>query len=394
MTQSSLYPALDLDHATLSREEEPLLLCSRVEMPENLKERFAALMVEGAVDWDRFLEAADLHMVKPLAYRHLQLFSECVPEEVKKELRDEAARNFAQNIRALEEIKRLAELFSENSLEVLFTKGASFLLDMYRDDPGLRPLSDIDVLVREEDFAEVDSVLREKGFRPREENEGLERYRTQVLYSFEGKVFLDVHRGFVGRKLHDDMLNVDEERIWKSKRKLSLRGYDVYTLDLVHTLLYQCIHLAMHHGFSGVRWYVDVLEFLNKYGDELDWDEVMGLARDYRVRRPVYYALRFARDMLSAPVPENVLNDMGKIERKVDRLVFRKIRKNNAGTDYLAELFMFDSMRDTVNFIFLSVFKYPFLIKHFTAVSRKMFKQAFGREKPEQVTKIGQDTRG
>jgi hypothetical protein len=324
----------------------------------------------------------------------MQLFSEYVPEGIRRELRDEGARDLARSVRALEEIKYLAKLFAENSLEVLFTKGASFILDIYHDEPGLRPLSDIDVLVKKEDFEKVASVLRKNGFRPCEENKRFERYRTQVLYSSGGRVFLDVHRGFIGRKLHDDMLNIDEGRIWRNKRKLSPQGCDVYTLDLAHTLLYQCLHLAMQHGFSGIRWYVDMLEFLKRYGDELDWDEVTGLAREYGIRRPVYYSLLFARKMLSAPVPEGVLNDMGKIERKLDRLVFRKIRKNNAETDYLAELFMFDRMRDTVNFIFLSVFKYPLLIKHFTSVSRKMFKQAFSRKKPDQVTKIGQDTRG
>ena len=381
MQQINRYPALDFDPSALRREEELVILCSRLEMSEDMRGRFASLMAEGAVDWRRFLDLAELHMVKPLIYRHMQIFSEYFPEEVKKKLRDEGARVFVQNAKVLEEIRSLAELFAESSLEILFTKGASFILDIYRDKPGLRPLSDIDILVREEDFAGVDSVLRKNGFRLCEENKGFERYRTQVLYSFEGKVFLDVHRGFIGRKLHDDMLGIEEETIWKNKRKLSMRGADIYTLDLTHTLLYQCLHLAMQHSFSGIRWYVDILEFLNRYGDELDWDEITRLARNYKIQRPVYSSLLFARGMLSAPVPENVLDDMGKIERKLDRLVFRKIKKNNAETDYLAELFMFDRMADTAKFVFLCLLKHPYLIRHFFIVSSKATKQIFTRKR-------------
>jgi hypothetical protein len=85
--------------------------------------------------------------------------------------------------------------------------------------------------------------------------------------------------------------------------------------------------------------------------------------------------------MLSAPVPENVLDDMGKIERKLDRLVFRKIKKNNAETDYLAELFMFDRMADTAKFVFLCLLKHPYLIRHFFIVSSKATKQIFTRKR-------------
>jgi hypothetical protein len=133
----------------------------------------------------------------------------------------------------------------------------------------------------------------------------------------------------------------------------------------------------MQHSFSGLRWYVDIHEFLNKYENKLDWVKFIELAELYRIQRPVYYVLLFTDRMLGAQVPDDVMKKLSRVERKVDRWVFNKIRMNNAETDYLAELFMFDRMQDTVKFVFKSIVAYPQLIKHFFKLSFKVIKQMF-----------------
>ncbi|HSP55886.1 MAG TPA: hypothetical protein VLS25_09895, partial [Dehalococcoidia bacterium] len=51
-------------------EEEVLLLCARTRMDEGKAQRLQQLLGEN-LDWDYLLEAATLHCVMPLMYRHL-----------------------------------------------------------------------------------------------------------------------------------------------------------------------------------------------------------------------------------------------------------------------------------------------------------------------------------
>jgi hypothetical protein len=384
MKQLKLYPALDFCYSSPDREEEFLALFSRVSMAENMKNR-SDFLFSKSIDWDRFLMLAGLYMVKPLVYKHLQVFKEYVPEYVLEDFRKEAGRVFAQSYRDFDNIRFLTDIFNGASVETLFIKGASFVLDVY-DEKGIRPFCDIDVLIREKDFLDVDKALKKKGFVPCEEEGKFNQYRSQKLYSWEGKVYLDVHRSLIGRKLHSRMLNVDDKEIWGNKRKLFVPESELYTLDLVHTLLYQCLHLAMQHSFSGLRWYVDIHEFLNKYKDELDWEKFIELAELYKIQRPVYYVLLFTDRMLGANVPNDVMKKLSRVERKVDFWVFNKIRINNAETDYLAELFMFDKMSDTVKFVFKSIVTYPQLIKHFLKLSFKVIKQMFSGKRKAAVS--------
>jgi len=364
-----LYPALNFSFPRAGNEEKLINLCSRIDMSENGNAEALSLVKAEKLDWDHFLGLATTCRVVPFAYRHLQPFDEYVPAHVKQVLREEAGAEFARNISALEDIRSITELFREEGIEVLFIKGVPFMLDVYVD-MGLRGFGDIDVLVK--DFRKAEKVLKRKGFKPYENRGVFNSYRSQRLYTLDGKVYLDVHVDFMGRRLHNRILNIDKKRIWEGKREVNSEGVSVYTLDVPHTLLYGCMHLSIQHGFLGLIWYVDIHEFINKYGDMIDWDDIRELARSYRILRPVYYCLLFTKRMLGTPVPDNVLESMEGIERKIDHKIFDKIKANNAETDYLAELTLFDSVWDTVKFVLLSLVVYPYLIVHFLKIFGKI----------------------
>ena len=375
MEKLKLYPALDFYCSNPDREEDLIVLLSRANFMESMK-RKTELLISEEVDWNRFLMLADLYMVKPLLYKHLQSFKERVPEYVLQDFREEAGRAFVQSFKDTENIRFLADTFNSTPVEALFIKGVPFMLDVY-EQKGIRPFCDVDVLIKDRDFSDTDKMLKGKGFVPCEEEEKFDQYRSQKLYSWKGEIYLDVHKSLIGRKLHGQMLNVKDEMVWENKRRLLLAESELYTLDLVHTLLYQCLHLAMQHSFSGLRWYVDIHEFLNKYWGKIDWEKFVELAGSYKIRRPVYYVLLFTDRMLGARVPDDVMKKLKKIERRIDRWVFNRIRMNNSGTDYLAELFMFDRMQDTVKFVLRSIATYPGLIGHFFSISFKVARQLF-----------------
>ena len=267
----------------------------------------------------------------------------------------------------------LSEIFRDNGLEVIFTKGVPFVMDLYRD-LGLRAFSDVDALVRPRDLEKTHRVLISNGFVLEEGDSSPESYRSQNSYTFESRINLDLHRCFLGRTLHDRMLGIDYERIWSDKRQVSLGDTKIYTLGLVDDLIYQCLHLSLQHSFAGIKWNVDISEFLKRYGDRIDWNGFLKTVRGYRVRRPVYYSLLFTKDVLGAPVPDRILKELRVRERALDRWAFRRIKANKGGVDYLAELVMFDGLWDSARFVALSFAKHPRKFGHFVSIGGKVLK--------------------
>jgi len=375
MVEPNSYPALIDSNSALSREEELTLLCSQAKVSEKRKDEISSIIASRGVDWDRVLEVSSFHQVCPLVYRQLSGI-DSIPEDVTSRLRESTARTFAANQTFLKEARSFQEILKERGEECIFTKGLSFIMDIYQD-AGLRNFSDIDVLVK--DIKKVDKILSASGFK--EHGEGDDNgYRAQRVYSKDGRVFFDVHSDFIGRSLHSKMMNIDKGAIFRNKRCLSYQGIEIYTMDLVHTLIYQCLHVSMQHSFMGIRWYVDINEFLNKYSGELDWKELLELTRKYRIKRPVYYALYFSKEMLEAPVPAGVLEELKTSRRKIDKWFFSKIKSKPDGVDYLAELILFDSWWEMTRFTVVSFIKHPSLSGHFFKIIGRAFKQVFSKE--------------
>ena len=245
------------------------------------------------------------------------------------------------------------------------------------EGPGLRMFSDIDVLIKEEDGFRVDELLKKSGLKEFDETDKWDKYRSQRVYITDGNLTLDVHVDFIGRRLHNKLLKIDKEAIWKNKKTVSIDGTGLSTMDPVHTLLYQCLHLAVQHSFFGLSGYVDINEIVNKYREQLDWDEVLRLAAEYRIKRPVYYSLIFTKNLLGCNIPDKVFEVLSRARRRSDKWVFKKIKTHNRAGDYLAELVLFDTWWDTIKFTVLSFITYPHLFTHFFRISGRILKEIF-----------------
>ncbi|MEA3490178.1 MAG: nucleotidyltransferase family protein [Candidatus Omnitrophota bacterium] len=368
------YPALDRSPA--AAEDELLLLLSRQELSCDERSRANFLVSSGRIDWEYFVDAVNFQDVISLVYRQLQILTGHVPEFVMDFVRDGSAGDLSRNVYILEKVKELSSVFHEDGLKVLFLKGVPLIMDVYRDR-GLRAFADIDILVVPEELKKVNRVFSEKGFRLCDGETTGESYRSQISYSFEDRIFLDVHKGFLGRILHNRMLGLTPGIAWEGRREVSLDGIKVFTPGLVHDLLYQCLHISIQHSFAGLKWFVDIHEFINRHKGRIDWDEFLRLTREYRIRRPVYYSLLFTKDLLGTDIPGHVIEELARIERRLDRWAFRRIKANPGDVDYFAELVMFDSIWDTVRFILLSFVSYPRHLGHFLGISGKIVKQIF-----------------
>jgi hypothetical protein len=141
----------------LTPEDHLILACARTG-PD--VERIRRL-VERGPDWPGILRKAERWGLVPLVYASLRQAapSDQVPPSVTDSLRQLYRRDTIRGIARRELLRATLLRFSEASVPVIVLKGAALAALVY-PSPTLRPMADVDLLVRGCDLGWVDELLR------------------------------------------------------------------------------------------------------------------------------------------------------------------------------------------------------------------------------------------
>jgi len=184
------------------------------------------------------------------------------------------------------------------------------LLPLY-DNPGCRPMDDVDLLVRRADLRKVEGCMEELGYVPR------------------GAYPLVFSRNEVTFDLHTDPLNVSRirsrayaigmevEEIWRSSRGWREPEDHVRVLSPEDTFIYLCAHLVKH-SFSRLIWFVDLYELLRS-GTVLSGNGLMRRARSFNLDRSVVYCTFYLKRSMGVPMEGMEESRLGSIERCILR---------------------------------------------------------------------------
>lgn len=371
MKEIDNYPAITNSFHSLKREDHLIVLLSALRLPDAAREE-AVKLARSDVDWEFLLESAIRHDIVPLLYSNIQkLDGVTVPHTVFDDIRDISAQTVSSNSRLIPEAAAIAQEAKKRETYILFAKGPVLIADVYKE-AGKRFFSDIDVFVSRDGACHFEKILRGRGYCQVEGDDA--GYRSQKVFRNSAGVTVDMQAGPVGRDLHNSFIGFDFDNIYDRRRHVLLEGRDVPTLGIEDTLIYYTLHLSMHHSFQGLRWFVDIHEFISSYAEKIDWEEVMDIASVQKVKRPLFYALLFTKELYGTRVPDDVMDTLSRMHRRMDRQILDRIRKRNNVVDYLAELFMFDSLNDTFKFVFKSFIRYPYMLKHFAGIFYKALK--------------------
>src|SRR5437899_1081538 len=117
------------------------------------------------LDWNRLAEAAEFHGLTPLLLKSLRAAGISLPSEVAKKMEQWNAATVRQNLYLTSELLRAHAALKERGIETIPLKGPALGSQIY-GDLGLRPFSDIDLLVRREQIGEAESAVIALGYEP------------------------------------------------------------------------------------------------------------------------------------------------------------------------------------------------------------------------------------
>ena len=250
-----------------------------------------------------WLDWLDGNRLAPAAAR--MLTDVRLPEDVQGRLDVAYAQARAQWLVRKTALQRfLALMAQEPAQPVILLKGAALALTLY-DDPAIRPMNDVDLLVRSEHLPEVLRRMREsyaeEGLAPGSD--------VGYLHHF---VFTDPATG-TQLEVHKTLPLVPApshlEWFLQQTQSQKLQGFPILTLTPEAQLLHAAAHAVLEHGSEQgavAIWFYDIDRMLRRWGKDLNWEETLVRAQALKWEAALQQAIRLARDLFDTPLPRAI----------------------------------------------------------------------------------------
>jgi hypothetical protein len=245
----------------------------------------------------------------------------------------------------------LCEIAAEGVPFVLM-QGAALLVTTYAD-PGLRPLSDVDLWVLPANHARLASVLRRRGFHETPLAPGVFR---------RGETLVDVHTGlhWADRIRSSRYLFAGEpEAVQRRCVTLEWEGVSVRCLDPIDQAGYLTVH-AIKHNLERLIWLADLNRLVGAWGAD-DWTVFRDRARELGQPRLGAILACLRRVLFGLPTP--VEATAGTRLTPLDTYLLRRRRRGPLPKWSSLSLLSTGSPARQVRFAFESTFPRPEVLR-------------------------------
>lgn len=231
-----------------------------------------------------------------------------VPLPQVQQLRWQARQIHQNNVRMTQRLAQITGTLRARGVDVLLLKGAALNLTVY-DDPALRAMADVDLMVRPGQVAHAQAVLRTLRFRKGRDqvrDDFFPKYHYEMEYTAKRPwpLRIDVHVRLLRPLRYARTL--PEAAVWQGAQPASLDGSEVLILSRENMLIHLAAHAACHGGWP-LRWLYDVKRFIDSQEAAIDWDAVVGRARDWRLSLPVRVGLERVEELFGPTAPSEAM---------------------------------------------------------------------------------------
>jgi len=322
------------------------------------------------LDWGLFLEKARANGIGAIVYLKLKdgqyPFLE-IPGDIIEELKRDYYLNAAKNALIFKELNSVLKAFRESGPPVMVLKGAALASSVYIN-PALRPMTDVDLLVKRKDFKIADGTMEALGYRSSDRPAGginsFSSYLTTLDYhhSFTNSPSFHLHWHFVNSTVPNESYinDVKMEHIWRDAEKTEIAGVETLVMAPHHLIIHLSEHgLRVTHSLSKLIFFCDIDKAVNFFRTRLDWNKLAKESIDFRLERMVYIGLHFTSLFMDTEIPGEVLSDLEPKRWSLGEKVFMNAVLNNrrrAGLSYFVHLAMNRGFTKKMEFVWRTFF--------------------------------------
>jgi hypothetical protein len=294
----------------VSRENRFLIACTATYVsPQRIQE-----LITPDLDWQRTLHHARDYGIAPLLYFHLKKSAQerHTPPEVLHQLRLLYRESCVQAINQSVRLQEILLALSHKGVPSIVMKGAALGALIYQT-AGLRPMLDIDLLVRSSDLDAAASVLAELGYVSDESYQAAEWYKNHhhhlaPFITPDQSVVVELHHQVASPRAN---VSLPIEEFWQHAREAQIASVPALVLAPEDLLLSICAHVAISQRFEkALRDLADIAEVIRAYRNEINWDQLVRNAIRWGAASCLYYCLWAAQLVIETVLPPNLLKKL------------------------------------------------------------------------------------
>jgi hypothetical protein len=308
------------DASTENPALEFVKLCLSARWDAGALEAARSLAAQDGFDWGQLCRVAHTEGVAPLLYHTVRLQG-LLPATVEGALRQAYYRNAGRNLILLHRLEIVLRQLDAEDVPVIVLKGAALAHGVY-SKAGLRPMCDLDLLVRREDLPLTRRVLSRLGY----EAPGAEwrvgfinpyLHEVTLAHPGEAATALDLHWSLFGGL---DYYRIPMDWFWQTALPTRVGDAPAQVLGPAAQVLHLCEHILRHcrQGHLTLLQSYDVAAVLACYGEQVDWDQLLLKAQTYCLVLAVQQALSRLQQEWHVLLPGAVLARLGALRPSRD----------------------------------------------------------------------------
>lgn len=205
------------------------------------------------------------------------------------------------------QLKEILSAFQHEEIQFIVLKGIAAAWSLY-PDPAMRPVSDIDILVRPGDVAKSGIILEHLGYSCSNKCSriSLERYHEEKYLRDKSKdCTVEIQWNIY--PCYSINVLADTRPLFARAVKVDMHGVSFDTLHPVDALIFSSNHMVYGHGSVGIRlsWIMDTAFLCNMLKQPDDWIKLENRSIDYMARGPVEKALKMAQHWSGLRIPDD-----------------------------------------------------------------------------------------
>ena len=210
-------------------------------------------------DWSAACQLAADHQVLPMLYHGAVRTKQIIPDTISEKLTRTAMRAAFVDQNQLYEIEQIRRCFLENGVDFMLLKGV-WLKPLYPQS-DLRPMGDVDILIKNEQYDTIRPLMLQMGYREILESD------HELIWDKPGVLHVELHKRLIPSYNKDYYAYFGDG--WRLAQPTAGSEHGMRAED---QFVYLFTHYAKHYRDAGIgiRHLMDLHVFL-KAKPDLDW---------------------------------------------------------------------------------------------------------------------------
>lgn len=205
------------------------------------------------------------------------------------------------NERLLEQLGELLVPLHRDGIPTILLKGPALVVSVY-SDVGVRPMSDVDVLVPIERVADATRTLEERGWVSHSTLTAVGmRLTHSLLFRHPQRVPVDLH----WHVFEECCRPGDDDELWAASVPVTIGTASTRTPAPEDLLLHVCVHGEKWVHVPGIRWIADAVTIIRHGG--VHWERLVAEAVRRRFVLRMSAQLEYLRSAFDAPIPPEAM---------------------------------------------------------------------------------------